>query len=192
MLRGALASICLLSTVISQADNTTTVFTKPPLPRYCFPQSEWRGGLAQATFDYRLILAEGDFIKHGDVFVAFRLKSKPDALWLYDHNRNWVAYDPNTNPVASYSSGTLEAILQVPIIPQPTDLTALSGDGELYVGYGLRNNASATVQDSFQEMLSNQRYSLVWEIGPQEPMWTSVCLTVTQVDEMSSIGTASQ
>ncbi len=57
-----------------------------------------------------------------------------------------------------------------------------STPGEFLVGYGLRRNAAATINDSFQDMVSNQRYSVVWAIGPPpQQAYTIICLTTTQI-----------
>ncbi len=184
MLGGMLTAVCLLKATVSQATSlpTLTVFETPT--QYCFDQSEWRGGLEHATFDYHLIFAEEDRSKSVDVFVGFRLRSRPEAIWLSDFAGVWTMYDPNTDPAAYYRSSEIVAtkITHVYAIQQPMDLTAVSGDGELLVGYGIRNNTAVTTKDSFQEMVSSQRYSVVWSIGPEllPPGW-SICLTATEM-----------
>jgi hypothetical protein len=143
----------------------------------CFSQSEAQGGLNQLTFDHYLILAAADQFKNGDVFVGFRLRSRLDLLWLSQSGGIWSTY--NADPVAYYS-GELQPIMRTSIIPQPMDLTMFSGDGELLVGYGLRNSAAATVKDSFQDMVSNQRYRVVWVIGAALETTGLICPTTTE------------
>lgn len=63
----------------------------------------------------------------------------------------------------------------------PIDVLAEAAAGELLVGYGLRNNATATVKDSFQDMVSKQRYSVVWVIGAPQRSSASICLSATQM-----------
>ncbi len=91
-----------------------------------------------------------------------RLQS--ERQWLSNYAGKWSAYNASTGPVAYYS-GSLQPVMKASIIPQPMDLTKLSGNGVLYVGYGLRDGPAATVADAFKEMADSQRYYKVWEIG---------------------------
>ncbi len=194
MLYSVFAMTCMLAVSTSQAAMySTTVFTKPG--QYCVARSEWRGGLSQATFDHHLSIAGNDQFKNGDVFVGFRLRSRPDTLWLSEGGGKWSVYDASKDPVAYYIQGTdlqpvlpssilplpteLQPVMRISIIPQPTNLTAFSGDGELLVGYGLRNNTAATVKDSFQDMVNNHRFSVVWSIGAPLEHLGPICLTIT-------------
>jgi hypothetical protein len=175
---------------------TTFVFEKPA--QYCFAQSEWRGGMSQATFDHHLTVAGNDQFKDGDVFVGFRLKSRPDTLWLSEGGGKWSVYDADTGPVAYYIEGgdlpasaipqptVLQPVMRMSIIPQPMDLTEFSGDGELLVGYGLRNSATATVKDSFQDMVNNQRFSVAWVVGAPLETTGLICLTTTEMGANSN------
>ena len=191
ILRSVLAISCLLTTAVSQAAVTTTVFTTPT--EYCFQQTVLRGELNKTTLDHNLIIATADHFKNGNVFVGFHLKSRPDTLWLLASNLKWSAYDGG-NPIdfGPYGITTTEPLRQVmpvmpvPIIPLPLDLTAFSGDGEIWVGYGLRN--SAEVKDAYQDMINNQRYARIWSIGGT-PYSKLICLTATQMrvdDQISS------
>jgi hypothetical protein len=163
MFRSTLVLACLLGASASLANSVEP--TEPS--EYCFEQSELRGGLTQTTFKYNLIFAAGDRNKNVDVFTGLRLKSRPDALWLSNFRGVWSAYDANIDPIAYFQFPRLTStVFPVDIIPQPIDLSAFSGNGELLVGYGVRNGATTTTRDSFQDMINNQRYSVVWGHKP--------------------------
>jgi hypothetical protein len=181
VLNGCFVAVCLLNLSVSQATETNQVFTESW--QHCFNQNELRGALNQTTFDHYLIVPENDQFKRGDVFVGFRLKSRPNDLWLSKFaGTEWTVYDGSADPEAYYlNSARLTPAMKITIFPQPTDLTAFSGDGELLVGYGLRNNATSTVKDSFEDMVNNRRYSVVWEIGSQLTANWSICLTPSQM-----------
>ncbi|WP_333873365.1 hypothetical protein [Methylobacter sp.] len=176
-LHHVLALSCLLTTAVAQAV-TTTEFTAPT--GYCFQQTVLRGAPDKTTLEHNLIIATADHFKNGNVFVGFRRRSQPDALWLLNNNLKWSAYDSG-NPIDfdpyQLTTTGLQPVMPVPIIPLPLDLTAFSGDGELLVGYGLGTNAA----DSFQDMVNNQRYSVVWIIGGGDPISKLICLTATEM-----------
>lgn len=168
------------------------IFTTPA--EYCFFETVLHGELTKTTLDHNLVIAENDRFKVGDVFVGFRLRSRPDELWLLTNYLAWPKYD-DSNPIAFdpydvVSARGLQPVIPVPIIPLPLDLTAFSGDGEIWVGYGIRNNEAATVKDSFQDMLSNRRYSRVWAIG-NGPVSDTICLTATQMRVVAPVLTLS-
>lgn len=146
---------------------------------YCFDQFALRGNLANTTLDYTMVIPKEDQLKVGDVFVGFRLKSSPSVMWLESYTDSWSLYDGNGEPVAYLPNSPLPPVLQINIIGQPTDLTAYSGDGEVLVGYGRRVGPDATMRDSFQDMVANQHYSVIWEVGPQSMGSTRLCLNVT-------------
>lgn len=188
-----LASACLFT--VSQAATTTMVFKIPA--DYCMSQNEWRGGLSHATFQHHLLIAESDLETSKDIFVGFRLKSKPGALWL-SNGTSWFAYEAGANPTSFIpfliDPLRLLMIIDLEIIPEPVDLSALVGDGELLVGYGLRNNTTDTAKESFQEMINHQRFSVVWKIGAQ-PKYLAICLNstgMTLMDEFSGGSIAGQ
>ncbi len=127
------------------------------------------------------------------MFVGFRLKSQPDVLWL-NGDSIWSKHDitnafsptafiPAFNPVLR-----LQPIIPTRISRYPIDVSAFVGDGEVWVGYGLRLETE-THQESFDEMLSSQRFNLVWEIG--EPGLSStnnfatICVSITEVTEIT-------
>lgn len=116
-------------------------------------------------------------------------------MWLLGNDLTWSAYDSakpiNFDPYAITTSGPLLPLMPVPIIPLPLDLTVFSGDGEIWVGYGLRNSADATVKDAYQDMINNQRYKKVWLIGESIPFSKFICLTATKMRVDESIGTFS-
>ncbi|MGZ5050312.1 MAG: hypothetical protein ACXWF8_13235 [Methylobacter sp.] len=148
----------------------------------CLFKTEIHGNLSQTTLAHNLIIAENDRSKAGDVFVGFLRNSRPGELWLLTDNQAWPKYD-GANPAAFapngiVSAGELKPVIALPIIPSPLDLTAFSGDGEIWVGYGLRNSASATENDSFQDMLNHQRYDKIWTIG-DKPTIDVICLPET-------------
>jgi hypothetical protein len=194
MLPCVLVSAWLLDAPVSQATTTTTSTFAEPV-QYCFNQIELRGELNQTTLDYHLVVAADDQFKNGDVFVGFRLKSKPNVLWLAQFGGEWsaAAYDGSGDP-AAYSTGLqLQPVMYLTIFRQPMDLTAFSRDGELLVGYGVRKNEAATVKDSFQDMVSNKRYSVIWEISPEPPQSGHICLTTTEMSfDDGMVGIASQ
>ncbi|MBF6650177.1 hypothetical protein [Methylobacter sp. BlB1] len=183
------STTCLLSAAISQADpKYTTVFSEPV--EYCFEQTSLRGGLDRAILEHHLIVPPEDHFKLGEVFVGFRRKSEPDKLWLYGIFGNWI--DSNdTQYIYSrsvYSMRKLEPVIDVSIFLDPTDVTEFVGDGEIWVGYGLRKDESATEEDSFQDMMDNQRYYRLWQIGGSIEKNSTVCLTAIQMEEDTGTG----
>ncbi|MBF6649107.1 hypothetical protein [Methylobacter sp. BlB1] len=197
LLLGA-STACLLGAPFSQAETgtpelnpigatqyveSTREFSEPG--RYCFPQTTRRGKLDKTFLDYHLLIAPEDHLKTGDIFVGFRRNSQPDALWLYNGS-TWVAADDNQYPYhkAFIPLSTLEPIIPTSISTSgPVDVTEFAGDGEIWVGYGLRKDAEATEEDSFQDMISNQRYYRVWQIGDSdaEAKESTICLPISQM-----------
>lgn len=173
LLVGTSILVCLFGATVGEAQ-TTTVFPAPV--QYCFPKGVLRGGLSQTTLDYNFVVPAGDQLKQGHIFVGFRMRSSGN-VWLYGLGA-WAAYD-SAAPVPYYS-GELPPILPLHIIPAPTNLTSFAGDGEVLVGYGL----GATTSSSIQDMISNQRYSTIWQLGTQ-PLYSNICLTTTQMTEDS-------
>lgn len=191
------AAICLYG-IVSLGHAQTTVFTTPA--QYCFPQSEWRGDESKLVFDHHLLVARDEHFKNGDVFVAFRLRDDPERLFLQSSDGVWSPHEAGTEP-PGYFSGVLQPVMRLSVIPQPTDVTAfqLGADsdtpangsppsssssmvGQLLVGYGLRADGASTRRESFQDMLNNQRYSVVWTVGAPKRTAGFVCLTATQMN----------
>ncbi|MEF3076727.1 hypothetical protein V2P20_17010 [Methylobacter sp. Wu1] len=177
----------LLSAAISQADpKYTTVFSEPV--EYCFEQTSLRGGLDRAILEHHLIVPPEDHFKLGEVFVGFRRKSEPDKLWLYGLFRDWIDSDDNQYlyPKAFIPVSKLEPVMEVPIFLDPIDVTEFVGDVEIWVGYGLRKDETSTEEDAFQDMMNNQRYYRLWQIGGSIEKNSTVCLTTTQMEEDTS------
>jgi hypothetical protein len=196
------STACLLGAPFSQADTgarelepigatqyteNTMEFSKPG--RYCFEQTTLRGAPDKTILDHHLLIPPEDHLKTGDVFVGFRRNSQPDALWLYNGS-TWVAADDNQYP---YSKAFIISSKLEPVMPTsisyyaPIDVTEFAGDGEIWVGYGLRKDSTETEEDSFQDMISNQRYYRVWQIGGSVDRQSVICLPITQM----TVGTSS-
>jgi hypothetical protein len=175
----------LLSAAISQADpKYTTVFSEPV--EYCFEQTSLRGGLDRTILEHHLIVAPEDHFKPGEVFVGFRRKSEPDKLWLYGGVGGWSDSDDNQYLYSRSvdSMQKLEPVIDVPIFLDPMDVTEFAGDGEIWVGYGLRKDDTETPdEDAFQDMMSKQRYYRLWQIGGSIEKNSTICLTTTQMEE---------
>lgn len=155
---------------------------------YCFEQTSQRGGLDRTILEHHLIVPPEDHFKPGEVFVGFRRKSEPDKLWLYGIWRDWIDFDDNQYlyPKAFIPVSKLEPVIEVPIFLDPTDVTEFAGDGEIWVGYGLRKDETSTEEDAFQDMMSNHRYYRLWQIGGSIEKNPTVCLTTTQMVEDTS------
>ena len=181
----SVSTTCLLSTAISQAEpKYTTVFSEPM--EYCFEQTSLRGGLDRTILEHHLIVAPEDHFKAGEVFVGFRRKSEPDKLWLYS---SWGAWSDSDDDQFLYSKSVysmqkLEPVINVSIFLDPTDVTEFVGDGEIWVGYGLRKDEiEAPDEVAFQDMMDNQRYYRLWQIGGSIEKNSTICLTTTQMEE---------
>lgn len=178
----------LLGVSLAQADTVNTmVFSKPG--QYCFEQTSLRGELDKTILDHHLLIPVEDHYKAGDVFVGFRRNSKADALWL-SNGFHWRTYDDSEFPYMNYLGTTeLQPVIQVMVSYQPMDLNAFRGDGEIWVGYGLRKDEAATRKDSFQDMIDNHRYYRVWQIGALtvSGLNPTICLTATQMTERVGI-----
>jgi hypothetical protein len=183
ILLGASAA-CLLSASFLRADIVnTTEFSEPG--QYCFLQTSLRGTLDKTILEHHLIIPSEDHFKTGDVFVGFRRSGQPDALWLTDGFR-WHAYDNSERPYMNYTGPIkLEPVIKTEVFYAPKDVTEYAGDGEIWVGYGLRQDETATREDSFQDMINNQRYYRVWRVGDLvvDGLHPEICLTTTQMTE---------
>jgi hypothetical protein len=191
-------SIFLIAATSSQAGitATTTEFSAPA--EYCFPQTSLRsefGKFDKVILDHRLIIRKEDHFKTGDIFVGFRRKSQPDVLWLTDGVSWQNAADDSDTPRAfpiyapNNSDGKLQPIMSITLSNEPTDVSAYIGDGEIWTGYGLRAEGE-TWKESFEDMMSNQRFEKIWEITGFTPAiglqgtQPTICLTTTGMKEI--------
>jgi len=207
-----LTSTCFLCAAFSQADSAgTTKFSAPA--EYCFPQTSIRSELGKfdkVTLDHNLIVNEQDHFKTGDIFVGFRRKSQSDALWLTNGTAWFNATDdditPKTYPIflpdknfppdmsiIFPDSYGIYSKLQ-PVMPitlsrdEPIDASTYIGDGEVWVGYGLRTEEEDW-KKSFKNMMENQRFQKIWEISGSTPSYgvlvlnapSAICLTATEM-----------
>ena len=164
---GLAASLFSIAAAADSSD-ITTVFSKPA--RYCFDQGYLGTDMRRATLSYNLVIPPADHFKPGDIYVGFRQRSVPDVLWIpLPGNLNlWSKYNPQQQEVVPFQKAIIDGLQPVEplyIVQNPIDLTRLIGDGELLVGYGLRTTAQATPKDSFQDMLDNKRFSVIWVVG---------------------------
>lgn len=187
-----LTTVCFLGIAASQADTSeTTEFSAPA--EYCFPQTSLRGEFDKIILDHHVIIPPEDHFKSGDIFVGARFKSQPDTLWLTNGVSWWNADDDidNPGPKAYSSFSKLQPVIPVLVNYTPADVSAFVGDGEIWVGYGLRSEAE-TWRESFEEMKSSQRFSLLWEIGVAgstlpspivglHSLLPTICLTATKM-----------
>ncbi|WAK03337.1 hypothetical protein [Methylobacter sp. YRD-M1] len=193
ILLGASAS-CLLGASFLRADDIvkTTEFSEPG--QYCFEQTSLRGKFDKTILAHHLIIPPEDHLKTGDVFVGFRRSSQPDALWLTDGSQ-WRAYNDNEFPYMAFKRNIrLEPVIKAEVFHAPKDVTEYVEDGEIWIGYGVRKDETETKEDSFQDMISNQRYYRVWRIGDLvvDGLNPEICLTTTQITErIRIVGTAS-
>lgn len=182
-----LTTVCFLSTTLSQADSSeTTKFSAPA--EYCFPQTSLRGGFDKIILDHHVIIPPEHHFKIGDVFVGARFKSKPDVLWLTNGFSWWNVDDDSVGP-KSYASGKLQPVIPTSISYDPIDVSAFIGDGEIWIGYGLRSEAESW-REAFDEMKRSQRFDILLEIGVPgfsfpsaglHSLLPNICLTATQM-----------
>lgn len=190
-----LLCILLMNISLAQATEVNTKFSAPG--KMCFPQTSLYTQLEEfksVMFEHYLIVSKGDHFKDGDVYVGFRLKSQPETLWLYDGG-NWIKNDSNNVIASAFDTrqgiqyGQLQPIIPTSISHYPIDVSTYVGDGQLWVGYGLRS-ASGTLQESFDEMMSSGRFNLIWKVG--EPLMSpgdlvdvsTICLSITEMTEI--------
>lgn len=170
-LLGSILSVLLLGALSSQAD--IVEFSTPA--EYCFPQTSVKSELGKfdrVLLDHNLIINEEDHFKTGDIFVGFRRKSQPDTLWLTD-GTSWLnAADTSDATPKAYpvilpnGDGKLQPVMPIAFSNEPIDVSAYVGDGEVWVGYGLRAEGE-TWEKSYEDMVSNRRFNKIWEItGP--------------------------
>lgn len=156
--------------------------------KYCFPQGAWSGDFRNFTMRYHLLSSPNEQGKYSDIFLGFRQKSQLDKLWLFGFSvsnagvttpSNWVQYDKKQTPVVYAMGQNISAVTKINIIEKAVNLQALEGDGEILIGYGLRNNMYTTSPtDSFEEMLSNNRFKVIFQFDSNQPVnfgnWTCI------------------
>lgn len=191
---------CLLCTasILTLAGETETVFTSPG--KLCFPQTSLRAELDRynnVILDHYVVISKEHHFKEGLVFVGFRLKSKPDELWLFS-GTTWVKYhnnlidsspEPFIPQVQTIPTGQLQPIMPTTISMAPIDPSAYVGDGEIWIGYGL--GSSTGVAEIFFEMIGSNRFERIWEIGKRlnegESSPSNICLTITEMAEIDHL-----
>ncbi|MEX0739969.1 MAG: hypothetical protein WD071_11565 [Pseudohongiella sp.] len=181
--------------VISEPPETT-MFPEPA--EYCFAQTslhrEYTEGGFNLRLNHHLIIANENQTKAGDIFVGARFKSNPDELWLLSGNIWRNAEDTTVNwPSVYYRfDNQLPPIVRVSLSYDPA-MVGASGDGEILIGYGLRTESNPTpeaFQESFDEMVHSQRYSVLWEFKSEKKPFpgelhvedSTICLKATQME----------
>ena len=184
----------------SQAGDSVTVtpteFATPA--EYCFPQTVVKSKESKfndIALDHHLIIQKTDHFKIGDTFVGFRQKSQPGILWLTDgvswFNANEDPDKPKAYPVSlpNNNDSKLQPIIPITLSNELIDVSAYVDDGEVLVGYGLRSEGESW-QKSYDDMIKNQRFQLIWEIGGPTPshgiagVQPIICLTTTGMKEI--------
>lgn len=156
--------------------------------KYCFSQGFWSGDLENLTIYYHLIVPPEDQNKYSDIFLGFRQKTQPGKLWLFGFSMNntgvttspnWIQYDNKQTPMVYAMGQSISAITKINIIGKAINLRQFEGDGEILIGYGLRNNEYTTSPiDSFNEMTNNNRLKVIWKFDKNQPInfgnWTCI------------------
>ncbi len=169
------------------------------IDNYCFPQGVWSGDLENLTIHYHLIATPEDQNKYGDIFLGVRQKTQPERLWLFGFSMNntgfttppnWIQYDNKQKPMVYAMGQSISAITKINIISKAINLRQFEGDGEILIGYGLRNNEYTTSPiDSFNEMNKNNRFKVIWKFDSKQPMnfgnWT--CISYKEVTQQIAL-----
>ena len=176
--------------MIPPGETRTTTFSTPT--RYCFDKGQSTADRTKYTLTYNLVVRPEDIGKTADIFVAFRFQETNKPAFLFGRanlytDYSWSAYDPQISPTFYSRSTRLEAVVPIWIAPQPINLDALGGVGDVLVGYGLRTDPEQSLSDTFKEMISNDRFDTLWSVGRRSVATSHICLTVT---EMTEIGVA--
>lgn len=158
-----------------------------PYPfEYCFDQFSARGNYSNLIIDYNLLIDENSLYKAGDIFVGAGLKSDPLSLFL-SNAFDWEDYSQNMDMPTSYRRYLeFPQLVPISVFRDPQDLSAAIGDGEIWVGYGLRPE-NGTSKDSFEDMIEKKRYKLIWSSTPAAPSlgftepFARICLTATNL-----------
>ncbi|MCE7915662.1 MAG: hypothetical protein DYH15_13585 [Nitrosomonas sp. PRO4] len=199
ILRILFSSIFIISSTLVQADLEDKIQLSSP-GKLCFPQTslhaEWPIGengyrLDNVMLTHYLIIPKEDHFKKGAVFVGFRLKSQPEKLWLFDGHEWKIMNDTDpqffvarTNTIISDAReiSTLQPIIHTYISDFPINVNAYTNDGELLVGHGIMNE-SGPAREAFIDMLQNNRFKVLWEIGSNSlnTLLETVCLNITEM-----------
>ncbi|TXI18114.1 MAG: hypothetical protein E6Q62_07385 [Nitrosomonas sp.] len=77
---------------------------------------------------------------------------------------------------------TLQPIIHTYISDFPINVNAYTNDGELLVGHGIMNE-SGPAREAFIDMLQNNRFKVLWEIGSNSlnTLLETVCLNITEM-----------
>lgn len=178
------STIAIGLTLTSSVYADTTTPLNPPL-QYCFFQAPSPKDISKFTLQHNFVVPSADIGKNGDIFIGFKQKSMPTSILLYS-SATWSLYNPQQAPVSAFS-GALQGVTLFPLISQPVDLTGLKDDGVLMMGYGLRTNANSTISDSFQEMMTSNRFSTVYVVGAGNGSVPGnvICLKATEMTVMN-------
>lgn len=189
-----LAAALLTGPACTVANGDITEFVLPA--KYCFPQTFIRsefGRFDSVILDHNIIIDEENHFKHGDLYVAFRRKSQPDVLWFTDGTSWYSTADediPKAYPtILPHGDGRLQPVMPIMLSHTPIDVSAFVGDGEIWVGYGVKAEGEPW-HESFRDMLENQRYELIWDIIGPTPfsglrgVHPVICLTATEMKKI--------
>lgn len=140
---------------------TTSNYSAPA--EYCVMGQETSADAGKWTLRHILEIPTGHHFLVGDIFVSFSHPDFPGAIWFSSGETfyalgfkpaSWHSY-AEQGPVAYYS-GMLNPLIPVNVVSRPLDLSSLEG-GRITISYGLRENANATVADSYREMLGSEQ-----------------------------------
>jgi hypothetical protein len=167
----------------------------PEPQEYCVYSLKRQGSLSETTrIVYTLVPEKSEHIgQAADFFVGFRRSSQPEQLWLLHTPRSAdeveaLEYTPGTSPTPyhSYQSPfTLGRLNSLTIFSSalPANLTELAtrgNEGEILIGYGLHTDTASTTMDSFQEMLDNSRFVVVWRAGSNDGI-SQICFEYSKI-----------
>lgn len=173
------------------AEEVTETISAPASTEYCVEQTSVRGDYDNFIIDHNLVVSPEDVFEPGDVYVGVRFKSRPGEIWLLSKEHGWRKINSDADlasaQFAEYEQ--LQLVIPVSAFYEPTNISAAIGEGEIWVGYGLRGE-DGTPKDSFEEMVENRRYSLIWQ-SPLSPddmpksgvpnASTTLCFDTTEV-----------
>ncbi|MDR0779555.1 MAG: hypothetical protein LBF16_02525 [Pseudomonadales bacterium] len=183
-----------IAAITSAADFTETLSSQ-----YCVKQTSVRGDYANLIIDHNLTIAPEDRRKTGDIYVAARFK-KSGEWWLLGDNMQWrkANSEADLRSAARLSYAQLPPVVPVQVFYDPADIRSVAGDGEIWVGYGLRKSTES-LDVSFAEMVAKQRYNLLWEAPPQnmdpelgvriDQSTTLLCFDISDVTNTFSLAT---
>lgn len=191
----AAIGLIFAATAKAQDPSETTIFSEPA--EYCFPDTVVHREFTDRGFAmnlaYHVLIPNEDLAGPGDIYVGARFKNRPDELWLLSGTIWRTAENSKVGWPTVYTrfDEQLPPIFRVSVYYDPAAIASL-GDGEIWIGYGLRNDPVPTpkaFQESFDEMMRNERYNLFWEIlpgktplpGKVHPDSATLCLETTQM-----------